>query len=125
MAAFDFLFGSGSPEETDAPYKEPTPDQGVKLAQSARPEPFGMMDVLGIGVQARKQQREQAYKLQGEGRAAARAKQVNEAENAITQRIVELRSQMPEDAPPNAVFGAIVRDPIFGRNVGLVPVEWQ
>src|SRR5688572_10952094 len=121
---FDFLFGSGSPDETDAPYN-PVAEGGTRVAQAATPEPFGIMDVLGIGMGPRNMQRANAYKQQGEQRTRAQAQKVNQAENAIQQRVLELRGQMPENAQPQQVFGALLRDPIFAQNAALVPVERQ
>ena len=130
---FDFLFAGDDPEGAEGgdggPRRASAPSGSYGATPSAGggepPEPFGFLDVLGIGMGQRTMQREQAYKRQGEARAEARASAVNKAESAIQQRVLELRAQLGPDAPNQQVFSAILRDPIFGQNAALVPVDRQ
>lgn len=111
---FDFLFGGDNSG----------PARGTTPAPTRGPEPFNMLDVFGIGSDARNQQRrfdeEQRRHMRGRGEADA----VTKAENALQARALELRETMP-DAQPHQIFSTLVRDPVFAQNAVSIPVDRQ
>ncbi len=99
----------------------PPVSQGYPTGQT-RPEPFGIMDVLGIGSHARAQQRlaDENQRIFERGLGETRA--TNSAQNDIVQAAIKMRNENP-DLPPHVLVNRVLQSPDLAKNFHRVPAE--
>jgi len=100
----------------------PLPGMPTGPGPNTTPEPFGLLDVFGIGSQARGQSRAYAQQNAVEQRKTDEGLRQTEAQGQIMRRVGELRNENP-DEQPYQTFNRAMQDPVFLKSFHLVPPE--